>query len=201
MKNAAFKFRAALVQRSGAYASAEDFCATFREDTDSLYSLSLALTASHELAHQCFVAALEDCQTGSAVFVECARSWSRRAVIKNAIRLLDPIHSNMKSEPQPKREAIAGEMASSVRWFFRLDRLERFVFVISVLEGYTVRECAALLGASPREVERARVQALVVAGGSQNIAPASDVNKFQKPELTFDAAIGRKPDVHTSFLR
>jgi hypothetical protein len=37
---------------------------------------------------------------------------------------------------------------------------ERFVFVMSVLEGYAVRECAALLSCTDQEIITARSQVL-----------------------------------------
>ena len=42
----------------------------------------------------------------------------------------------------------------------QLQPLDRFVFVMSVLEGYADRECSALLGCSPGEVAEARIRAL-----------------------------------------
>jgi len=41
-----------------------------------------------------------------------------------------------------------------------LQPLDRFVFVMSVLEGYADRECSALLGCTPAEVVEARIRAL-----------------------------------------
>jgi len=43
-----------------------------------------------------------------------------------------------------------------------LQPLDRFVFVMSVLEGYADRECSALLGCTPAEVVEARIRALQV---------------------------------------
>jgi DNA-directed RNA polymerase specialized sigma24 family protein len=185
MKSTAYKVNvshgASAVQRSQAYASAQDFCTIFRQDMDSLYSLALTLTGSHELAHQAFLAALGDCRDGSTVFQEWARSWSRRAVIKSAIRLVDLLRAGANDEAKVKLELVASEMDPSARWFLLLNPLERFVFVISVLEGYTVPECAALLGASAREVEQARLRALEqIAGSKQNIVPASYVNGSER---------------------
>jgi DNA-directed RNA polymerase specialized sigma24 family protein len=37
---------------------------------------------------------------------------------------------------------------------------ERFVYVLTVLEGCTDRECAGLLGVSPRQIEETRLRAL-----------------------------------------
>jgi len=41
-----------------------------------------------------------------------------------------------------------------------LPDFERFVYVLSVLEGYTDRECGTLLGVSPELIEEARIRAL-----------------------------------------
>src|ERR1700686_4869497 len=72
------------------YASNGDFCRIFSEETDSLYRLSLLLTADPDKAQQCFVSGLEDSLRGSRVFKEWARSWARRAVIQNAVRVINP---------------------------------------------------------------------------------------------------------------
>ena len=181
MKNTAYNVNVSqdgsLVQRSQTYASAKDFCAIFRDDADSLYSLALALTGSHEAANKVFLAALDECRDGSVVFQEWARPWSRRTIIKSAIRLLDPVRSDASPESKTELEAVASQMHPAASRLFHLSRFERFVFVMSVLEGYTVRECAALLGAGPREVEQARVHALQQASGkNQNIVPGSYVN-------------------------
>jgi hypothetical protein len=41
-----------------------------------------------------------------------------------------------------------------------LEDFERFVYVLSVLEGYTDRECSVLLKSSPQEIEQTRSRAL-----------------------------------------
>ncbi len=41
-----------------------------------------------------------------------------------------------------------------------LPDFERFVYVLSVLEGCTDRECGALLGVSPQQIEETRIRAL-----------------------------------------
>jgi hypothetical protein len=68
----------------------QDFCRIVAEDLTALYLLSLVLTADSEKAEQCFVAGLEDSIHGNLVFKEWARSWSKRTIIKNAIRLMSP---------------------------------------------------------------------------------------------------------------
>ena len=42
----------------------------------------------------------------------------------------------------------------------RLKNFERFVFVLSILEGYSDRACSVLLGPSAREIMAAKVRAL-----------------------------------------
>lgn len=154
------------------YASPADFCVIFDQDMDSLYSLALLLTANHKTAEECFVAALEDCRTGSAVFPEWARSWSRRAVIKNAVRLLAPAGPNSAEASDVGVETILNQMDAAAHQILKLGKSSRFAFVITVLEGYSTRECAALLGWSPREVEQAKVRALQqIASDARDLVP------------------------------
>src|SRR6267378_2461648 len=72
------------------YATSEDFRKLFTEDMTGLYLLSLLLTANHEKAEQCFVAGVEDSVEGNPVFKEWARSWAKRAIIQNAVRVINP---------------------------------------------------------------------------------------------------------------
>jgi DNA-directed RNA polymerase specialized sigma24 family protein len=41
-----------------------------------------------------------------------------------------------------------------------LPHFERFVYVLSVLEGFTDQQCATLLGVSSQEIEETRLRAL-----------------------------------------
>jgi DNA-directed RNA polymerase specialized sigma24 family protein len=112
---------------------------------------------------------LDDCHRGSDVFPEWTRSWSRRAIIKQAIRLVGPVRTFGATEAIP--EGFADEM-DSPRRLRQLPPFERFVFAMSVLERYSVRECAALLKCDAREVEQTRIRALqLIAGQSQSLVP------------------------------
>src|SRR5947208_10282768 len=115
MKNTAYSYQTSHGTAGRAYTLPADFCAIFKDDMDSLYSLALVLTGNHETAQQCFLAALDDCCTGSDVFPDWARSWSRRAVIKNAIRLLGPALTQMNGAPETTLKAVANEMDASAR--------------------------------------------------------------------------------------
>jgi DNA-directed RNA polymerase specialized sigma24 family protein len=171
--NANRELRGAGTHSVRAYASPADFCIIFDQDMGSLYSLALLLTGSDETAQQCFLDALVDCRTGSTVFPEWARSWSRRAVIKSAIRLFEPAFRNLTAVVSGKTRAIASSVHPDARVVLELDLFERFVFVITVLEDYPTRECAALLGRSPHEVQQAQVQAFqaIAAGNRDALSP------------------------------
>lgn len=126
-----------------------------------LYWLALILTVDKDKAEQCFVVGLEECISGNAVFKEWARTWSKRVVIKKAIQLISPTADTTDDTPVigavEGLDPSAGFVLAAVS---QLQALDRFVFVMSVLEGYADRECSALLGCSPAEVVEARIRAL-----------------------------------------
>lgn len=142
------------------YATHSDFCAIFRQRLDSLYLLALILTGDELSAEKCFLAAFDTCVQGSPVFKESAASWSRRSVIKNAIRLMLPVPSD------PSRPHFPGngsnldlDQEASLERVQELPPFARFVFVMSVLERYSDHECALLLGCSRTDILPARIRA------------------------------------------
>jgi DNA-directed RNA polymerase specialized sigma24 family protein len=52
------------------------------------------------------------------------------------------------------------EIETRLRAIIELDALERFAFVMSVLEGYSDQDCQILLGCSRQTVVNARARAL-----------------------------------------
>ena len=151
--------------RSG-YATAEDFRGLFTEDPNGLYMLSFLLTANHEKAEQCFVAGLDDCVDGNAVFQEWAAMWARRVIVRNAIRIIAP----HRGQPQPAE--IAYQPAGKHRVLempvqdvpfasiLSLNDFERFVYVLSVIERFRDQECAVLLSISLKEMRETRAIAV-----------------------------------------
>lgn len=141
------------------YASRADYCRIFQEDMGSLYLLSFLLTANHAGAEQCYVEGIENAVKGFPVFKEWARSWSRRSVIQSAIRLVfaesvqgtvqDVWHKSQLESP-----------VSAIDSVVRLPRLDRCVFVMSVLERYTDCDCSLLLKCKVQDVRDARSRAL-----------------------------------------
>jgi DNA-directed RNA polymerase specialized sigma24 family protein len=150
-----------------AYATGSDFCRIFAENMKDLYLLAFLLTADPVQAEQCFVAGLDDCSQGNQVFKEWARGWARRVVIKNAIRLMAPAqvpeaprsYRLVDGQDQARRQNQA-ELRAEVSAIVEMPAFERFVFVLSVLEGYKDVECALLLGCTRETLRAARADAL-----------------------------------------
>jgi DNA-directed RNA polymerase specialized sigma24 family protein len=149
------------------YASSDDFCRIFSEETSALYRLSFLLTADPQKAEQCFASGLDDSVKGNPVFKEWARSWARRTIIQNAVRLINPRPVEESFPPSLNRggEARRSEPAE-IAGVLELAPFERFVFVMSVLEHYSDHECSILLGCSPRDVIATRSRALQQIGSA-----------------------------------
>src|ERR1700739_1886574 len=136
-------------QKLASYATATDFCRIFQSDMNHLYLLSFLLTADHSVAEQCFVQGLEDAQNGSPVFKEWAHSWARRLLVVNAIRMIRPRPENTHLTSTPGRNAIETvSLPTGIASIIGLNPFERFAFAMSVLEGYSDRECSLLLECS-----------------------------------------------------
>jgi DNA-directed RNA polymerase specialized sigma24 family protein len=151
------------------YASRADFGRIFTEEMDDLYMLSLLLTADREKAERCFVSGMGDSVEGNPVFKEWARSWARRTIIQNAVKVIHP-HPEASS---PSTSALVNcddkalplvqvEMAA----ILGLEPFERFVYVMSVLERYSEQDCCVLLGCGRQDVTGARVRALQQMGSA-----------------------------------
>ena len=142
------------------YASSTDFCRIFETDMTGLYLLALLLTANSELAEKCFVLGLQDSKSGNPVFKQWAQSWARRTIITNAIRTVAPHPDNNASHPAsglgPQNTRLPAELVA----VFGLQTFDRFAFVMSVLEGYSERECRLLLNCSSTDLAQARIRAL-----------------------------------------
>jgi DNA-directed RNA polymerase specialized sigma24 family protein len=149
------------ITSSTPYAGKDDFCRIFNQEKGELYLLSYLLTANREKAEQCFVSGLEDSAKGNSVFKEWARSWARRAIIQNAVRVINPrpMEERAPSSFNGSGETLAEEQAE-IAAVLALAPFERFVFVMSVLEHYSDDECSILLGCSPRDVIAARSRGL-----------------------------------------
>jgi hypothetical protein len=147
------------------YATGDDFCRVFSEELDSLYQLSFLAIGDHDKAERCVLAALEDCCRANHVFWDWALSWATRTIIRHAIRELRPRPHRDSSSWAELDLQYSGKLPNfrggylNAEAVLALEDFERFVFVISVLERYSDRDCAVLLGCSLLEVREARTQA------------------------------------------
>ena len=140
------------------YATHADFCAIFRQHMDRLYLLALILTGDELIAEKCFLAALDSCTEERLVFRESAVSWSRRSVIKSAIRFTSPTPGSPTPHPVGNRDGLNLDQHSLFKCLQELPHFDRFVFVMSVLERFSDRDCALLLNCSYAEILPARIR-------------------------------------------
>lgn len=143
----------------GDYATNDDFCNLFEEDMKALYLLAFLLTANHTESEQCFVSTIEKSFKEEAVFKEWVRPWVKRRLIKSAIEIVSP--SPARGGPKPDlwilgRRGTSGEIGIDI--ITKLAPFERFVFVMSILERYSNRECSLLLGCDMQTVAQARTR-------------------------------------------
>lgn len=127
-----------------------------------LHLLAYLLTANAATAEEVFVAGLEDSINGNPVFRQWARSWSQRAIIKRAIKAVAP-SPNGEPDRGPhilKAETGKPELDSLIETVISLPAFHRFVFVLSVLEGYSISESATLLACTLSDIVNARSQVL-----------------------------------------
>ena len=150
------------------YATTDDFQRLFARDMTDLFRLSLQLTADAEKAESCLILSMRESFANSSVAKEWGRIWVRRTVIRNAIRLVLGANSivpgNIDCEEvsdfhlQPTGNRI--EALRNSLSILRLPDLDRLIFVICVLERYSILDCALLLKRSPKDVNNARLRAI-----------------------------------------
>ncbi len=139
------------------YATSTDFCRIFEKNMNRLYLLSLLLTGSHAVAEKCFVQGLADSKESNPVFKEWAESWARRTIVQNAIQIIRPKPTDL-ADP----DVALGDtgLPAEIAAILELPAFDRFAYVLSVLEGYALQECALLLDCTRGEVVAARMRAL-----------------------------------------
>jgi hypothetical protein len=137
------------------------FFTSLSDEMESLYLLSLLLTADRGKAEQCFIAAVEEYVAQDGTFIEWGRLQARRIVCKGAIQMIRPEPERTGSLPCASLDGTTASAKNSpFSEILSLGEFERFVFVLSVLEGESDRDCAALLRCSHLDVLMARALAL-----------------------------------------
>ena len=141
-------------ERAIQYATVTDFCEIFTEEMHSLYLLSFMLTADKDKAEQCFIGGLGECVEGVGAFMEWSRLWARRAIMKQAILMMRPVPEDTD---QGSLLSVNGPQTDHTNSLFAailsLCSFERFVFVLSVLEGQSDADCLSLLRCDDPKVE------------------------------------------------
>jgi DNA-directed RNA polymerase specialized sigma24 family protein len=170
------------------YASSGDFHRIFKEENDSLYRLSFLLTADREKAQHCLVSGLRDSVKGNPVFKEWARSWARRAIIRNAVRAINPrpVEASARSRPvsaNSNGKTLPAEQQMEMAAVLGLAPFERFVYVMTVLERYSDQDCSLLLGCVRRDVLEAHSRAL------QQIGSVIELHLQQLPTANPEEAV------------
>lgn len=98
------------------------------------------------------------------VFKEWARSWARRTIIQSAIRVIGPRERSVTAIRTAYLERVMEKVPTvlhaEVGAILELVPVERFVFVISVLERYSDNDCSILLGCARRDIVTARAHAM-----------------------------------------
>lgn len=168
-----------------AYANREDFRRVFVEHLDSFYQLCFLLTSDPEKAEQSLVAGFDDCLKSHHVFRWWAQPWAKRTLVQNAVRALHPCPDRAQpSRPAnaSSREATQGEKVAHFDFaaVLSLQDFERFVFVLSVLDEYSDRDCAILLGCFAKDVRNARTRAVQQLATSNFLGRPNAVRVNQK---------------------
>jgi hypothetical protein len=154
------------------YATRTDFCETLENDMACFYLLAFLLTANHKDAEGCFIATTDEAFAEHFVFKERTRSWLKRALIKIAIRVVSPAGGAVSNRRDSwgVRQSVQG-CNHEIDSITKLPPLERFVFVMSVLEGYSIWECSALLGCAAKKVLQVRAESLRELPGPSALVP------------------------------
>jgi DNA-directed RNA polymerase specialized sigma24 family protein len=167
------------------YAKCEDFRKVFLENLESFHQLCFLLTSDAERAEQCVIRGLDDCVRSHQVFREWAHSWAKRTLIQNAIRALQPRPSEAESSPPLSDVPHVNlrddkDACFNIASVLSLQDFQRFVFVLSVLDVYSDRDCAFFLGCFVEDIRNARTQALEKLMASSYIGLSNPIEANEK---------------------
>lgn len=155
--NAAAEVGSRYQSRRTVISPAAQVVASWLDDFTKLYLLSFLLTANKTLADQCFSDAMEGSVRSSGAVADWANGPGRCAVIRRAIQAIRPTPKRVQSW---SLASGARPLVASVHEPFSvitsLGAFERFVFVLTVLEGRAEEECAALLECDLEDIADSR---------------------------------------------
>src|SRR5205807_6461294 len=121
-------------------------------------------------------------------FRDWARAWSIRTIVKRAIGMMQPLAKESSSTLTSSGLQAGSSAAEIIATITHRPIFERFVFVLSVLEGYTDRDCAGLLKCPAAAIVAARVRALQHLKPIETVSmPESAIYEFQPMLSNADA--------------
>jgi hypothetical protein len=142
------------------YAKRADFCEVFERDMKPFYMLAFLLTANHKEAEQCFASTVDEGCEENSVFKAWVASWVKRCLVRKAIQVV--FSCSARSDERRNfwcEELGKPTLINVVNRVTGLEALERFVFVMSILEGYSTRDCSLLLNCTMESVVQLRARA------------------------------------------
>jgi hypothetical protein len=143
-----------------AWAGAADYCKIFDEQMNSLYLLAFLLTANEAKAEQCFLGGFEHCTRESRVTTTVPLYRARRAIVGCAIEMIRPAPEQELSRNLVINPSATSGTSDPFAAIVTLGEFERFVFVMSILEGQPDEDCRSLLRCSRQQFVTARKLAL-----------------------------------------
>ena len=151
------------------YATTDDFQELFASDVAELFRLGFLLTADAGKAELCLLLTMQECLASCSVFKWWLPVWTRNAVMRNALRIVTgtPICSPRKIPqyqtlfPITKFRKKSMATPDDPAGILQLNGFDRIVYVISIIEQYSIADCAALLGRTRQEVREAQHRAVV----------------------------------------
>ena len=95
-------------------------------------------------------------------------------MIESAIRLVRPSANDVAEEVRVVNDDVIEKSGPAAAYVSKLKSFDRFAFVLSVLDRYSIRDCAILLKCRPWEIQRARQRAMefIAKAGSYIATPA-----------------------------
>ena len=155
----------------------DDFVHLFKSEEFTLRLLAILLMGDAKAAKVCLGRALQDCIASSSVSKDWIFPWARRSVIRCAIQLAPVPRGDLPFGPDlsANRDRLTTPLDAPFDEIFGLPELDRFVFVLCVLEHCSVQDCALLLNKPPRLIS----DALNRIGCRHDLFKASTVTSFQ----------------------
>lgn len=149
------------------YATVDDMQKLFAAAMNDLFCLAFLLTANADRAEDCLVRSIRECLKSKYILKERLPAWIRDTIVRNGINIVkdveglsfgDTARDSIPLVPESSQAVIRATDYSA--GILELNNLDRLVYVICILERYTGRQCALLLGRSCEKVREARTQAL-----------------------------------------